>query len=71
MSNDINLAVSGNLIKNGSLIVSCSPLGIYSSISDDVLNTPPSKILKISTTTDSMILDIIQETPQNEIKTRI
>jgi len=40
MSNDINLAVSGNLIKNGTVIVSCSPLGIYSSISDDVLNTP-------------------------------
>ena len=40
MANDISLAISGNLIKNGSTVVSCSPLGIYSLISDDAMNTP-------------------------------
>lgn len=40
MANDINLAISGNIIKNGSTIVTCSPLGEYSSISEDALNTP-------------------------------
>ena len=40
MANDISLAISGNLIKNGSTVVSCSPLGIYSLISHDAMNTP-------------------------------
>lgn len=40
MANDIQLSISGNIIKNGSVIVSCSPLGTYSSMEDEALNTP-------------------------------
>lgn len=40
MANDIQLSISGNAIKNGSAVVSCSQLGIYSSMDDEALNTP-------------------------------
>jgi hypothetical protein len=40
MANDITLAISGNPIKNGSAVVTCSPAGEYSVNDDDALSTP-------------------------------
>lgn len=40
MANDINKAISANVIKNGTSIVSCSRTGEYSVINTYVKNTP-------------------------------
>lgn len=40
MANDIQNAVSGIAIKNGSLLVSCTRTGEYSTINTYVKNTP-------------------------------
>lgn len=40
MANDIQAAVSGVVVKNGTTVVSCTPTGEYSTIDTDVLNTP-------------------------------
>jgi hypothetical protein len=40
MANDIQAAVSGVVVKNGTSIVSCTRTGEYSTIDTHVLNTP-------------------------------
>lgn len=40
MANDINKAISANVIKNGTSIVSCSRTGEYSVLDTYVKNTP-------------------------------
>lgn len=40
MANDIQNAVSGVVIKNGSTIVSCTKIGEYSTLNTYVKNTP-------------------------------
>lgn len=40
MANDIQAAVSGVVVKNGTAIVSCTRTGEYSTIDTYVLNTP-------------------------------
>lgn len=40
MANDINKAISANPIKNGTVLVSCTRTGEYSTIETYVKNTP-------------------------------
>lgn len=40
MANDIKIAVSGQPIKNGTALVSCTKTGEYSAVDTYVLNTP-------------------------------
>lgn len=40
MANDINKAISANPIKNGTVLVSCTKTGEYSTIETYVKNTP-------------------------------
>jgi hypothetical protein len=40
MANDINKAISANLIKNGTVLVSCTRTGEYSVLNTNVRNAP-------------------------------
>lgn len=40
MANDIQVAISGNVIKNGTILVSCTKTGEYSTLDTYVKNTP-------------------------------
>ena len=40
MANDITKAISANLIKNGTALVSCTTTGEYSVLNTSVKNTP-------------------------------
>jgi hypothetical protein len=40
MANDINKVISANLIKNGTVLVSCTRTGEYSVLNTNVKNTP-------------------------------
>jgi hypothetical protein len=40
MANDITKAISANLIKNGTVLVSCTTTGEYSVLNTSVKNTP-------------------------------
>lgn len=40
MANDVQVAISGNVIKNGTALVSCTRTGEYSTINTYVKNTP-------------------------------
>ena len=40
MANDIQVAVSGSLIKNGTAVVSATVTGQYKTLDTSVLNTP-------------------------------
>lgn len=40
MANDISKAISANLIKNGTVLVSCTRTGEYSVLNTSVKNTP-------------------------------
>lgn len=40
MANDIQIALSGQLIKNGTAVVSCTRTGEYSTLDTSVINTP-------------------------------
>lgn len=40
MANDIQVAVSGNLIKNGTSVISCTRTGEYAVLNTYVKNTP-------------------------------
>lgn len=40
MANDINKAISANVIKNGTSVMSCTRTGKYSVLNTNVKNTP-------------------------------